>query len=233
MTEQTPLGSPDPESVKQFLNGTAGTTLDIEPETVRDLHAETAPEDRRASVPLSNVASSDTPSATSIMKWAMTLPDVGDVEVTDDEKALFLKTLLNDVVFVLPITLSLGNTACVIECRALTTWETDVVFGALNLDEKDDKFRDIAQYTTALQQYMVALQLVKYNDTRVDPIPLKHESLAEDIRILRALTSHHIGSWSSIKWSMVLLAIRLFTIKVKLCTDAALNRDFWMPPGTD
>lgn len=238
-TTEQPLASPDPEAVKSLLAGndleTTSKQFEVDPEIIKDLApADVAQaEPVRAEIPLDNTTAANSISTRNMLSWSMSVPDVGEIEVESTEKALFLKAALNDEELQLPITLEYGDTKLKVMCRALSTWEMDVLYGAMNADEKDEKFRDIAQYTTALQQYTLAMQTISVNETSLNCLRYSpSDDLYADVTHLRLHAKAHVGKWNSVRWSIVLLAARVFTVKLKLCTDAAMNRDFWSPPGT-
>jgi len=72
------------------------------------------------------------------------------------------------------------------------------------------------------------------NDKDYAPFnPDPSKSVDENIIGLREHAATLSGKTNHVRWHYILLALRIFTIKIKLCTDAALNQDFWSTAGTD
>lgn len=242
-TQEQPLGSPDPEAVKSLLAGApepgVPRPLDVDIEAIKDLTgAGTGPASEvpaeRVDTPMNNSVSPDAVSMNNMLAWSMVSADVGEVIVEEHEKSLFLKAALNDTGISFPVKVSYGNLDINVLCRTLSTWEMDVLYGALNEDERENSFRDVAQYTTAMQQYILAMQAVSVNEVALNHLHYEvgEATLSDHISDLREKAKKHVGKWGAVRWSSVLTALRVFTIKLKLCTDAAMNRDFWQPPGT-
>lgn len=84
--------------------------------------------------------------------------DIADpVEVSDDDKAGFLQSLLGSVPFTKTYTL-LGGKA-LLTVRALTLAETDSCFRQLSLDAEAGKIRGLSDQTESLRRYRTGLQL--------------------------------------------------------------------------
>lgn len=234
-----PIGSPAAEEVKDFLRG-GKVELDVPTEAIADLKSEEsvapaiAPDQPRIDTPVDPTTDPDNPTQVKMLAWAMSTPDVGEVTVSETEKSLFLKAVLNDEAVSFPVELEFGPTTVKVACRTLGTWEMDVLYNALNEDEKAGLFRDVAQYTTAMQQYVLAMQVTSFNGKPLDYLKFDpDQELSESVKSLREQAKKYVGRWASVRWSAALSALRVFSVKVKLCTDAMLNRDFWSPPGTD
>lgn len=190
-----------------------------------------APENvARADTPVDPMLSPQAPSEQNFLAWMMHTADVGKVEVEHHEKALFLKAVLNDEEIMFHITLPLGGDEMTICCRTLTAAEMTMMFEALNRDEKEGKFRDPAQYATAMHAYAIAMQIVSVNGQQCNCFRLGPD---HDVDALRSYAATITGRTHHVRWHYLLLALRIFTIKIKLCTDAALNQDFWQTAGTD
>ena len=228
-----PLPSVDAEAIRrEFLSPDAEATrpLELSEAAKQDLLTPDEPEETpRTEVPLDPVLGTAAPNEARFVAWLMQTSDIGDIKVEQHEKAIFLKAALNDEQVELDITLPLGDDALTITCRTLNTAEMSLMFAALNQDEKDGKFRDPAQYVSAMQAYAISMQITAINSRRVDHFT----TTSGDIEALRHHTVNLTGRTNHMRWHYLLLALRIFTIKTKLCTDAALNRDFWQTAGTD
>lgn len=231
-----PLPSPAAGAVREFLDGpTAKQPVKLElPEHIqKELAQAAAPPEvqTRTDTPLDPAMSMDAPNTRNFLTWAMTASDVGQVEVTDTEKALFLKAALNDEEVRFDIVIPLGDsTDFKVRCRTLTTAEMDLLFNALRDDEQNNRIQDPARYISNMQAYALAMQIVGVNGKDTEPFRAAN---AYDIAGLRASVDALTSRTNHVRWHYLLTALRIFTIKIKLCTDAALNLDFWQTAGTD
>ena len=229
----TPLPSADAEAIqREFLSpGTsAPRPLDLDPDAQKDLlESQPAETVQREETPLDPVLGTAAPNEQNFAAWLMETSDIGEVEVEQHEKAVFLKAALNDEQVEFEITLPVGDTTMSVGCRTLNTAEMSLMFAALNEDEKDGMFRDPAQYISAMQSYAITMQVTSVNGK---PRTYFTTNDATDVQRLRE-AARVLGTTNHVRWHYMLLALRIFTIKIKLCTDAALNRDFWQTAGTD
>lgn len=169
--------------------------------------------------------------------WSMMTPELSVVQVTDHEKALYLKAVLNDVPVIIPIELEMGDNVfgnLTVELRTLNNYETDVVFLALEKDKEEGMIKGHHQLATRIQQYAAALQLLKVQGKPVKQIAFPEPGDAhEDMIKLRAHVHKQVGAMQWPRWQAVLSALRVFETKIKICNDAALNGNFWTPQGAD
>lgn len=179
----------------------------------------------------------ETTTHNSIYAWSMNLPGLAEIEVTETDKSRYLKAALNDMPVILPILLEMGNdeigNICV-EIRTLSNYEMDVVFHAIQADSKDGFIAGQAQMAGRMQQYAAALQIVKFQQQSFRHIEFPEPGDAiKDAEKLREFTNEHIASMQWPRWQVILNALRIFETKTKICNDAALNGNFWNPPGAD
>lgn len=169
--------------------------------------------------------------------WSMMTPALGSVTVTDMEKSMYIKAVLNDVPVILPIDLEMGDDIrgnIVVELRTLSNYEADVVFLALELDKEEGIIKGSHQLASRIQQYAGALQTLKVQEKALPTIafPSPGDSLGDRDK-LRSFVKKHIGAMSWPRWQAILNALRIFETKLKICNDAALNGNFWKPRGAD
>lgn len=241
-TDDNPQVNPD--KVKSLLEEDGQVELDIDPQVAeRIVTANPAPESPEEVLTAEDVATrqaaeenrskifDEAGAQASIASWAM---DVGKlkVEVTDMDKSLYMKAAVNDEPIKLPVTLDMGVT---IEIRPLVNFDLDVVFSALEKDQKEEKIKGPAQYASRLQYYSAALQVEKYNGKSRNyvnferPWPDIDDAVAE----LRENVEGDIAAWSWPKWQATILALRIFEAKLALCNENLRNGNFWNPVDAD
>jgi hypothetical protein len=179
----------------------------------------------------------DTPTSATVYAWSMGLPNLGEVVVTDLEKAKYLKAVLNDVPVILPISLEMGDDEAgniVVDLRTLSNYEMDVAFFAIQEDGKENRITGTAQMAGRLQQYAGAMQTVKFQNDMFNHIEFPDPGEAKKDAIkLRDFTNKHISCMQWPRWQAILNALRIFETKIKICNDAALNGNFWTPQDAD
>lgn len=169
---------------------------------------------------------------TSLNSWAHTL-DNTPVTVTDQDKSLYFKSLLNDSPLELDIRLDVGD-GINLTFKSLNNNDFEVVYSALNKYSEAGKIPGASQYATKVQQCAVALQLVKYNNIAQRYVKLdKQQPLAQQINELCHYVDTEIASWSWPKWQMVVTALRVFETKLSICNENIRNGNFWKPADTN
>lgn len=175
-------------------------------------------------------------SQTGMYSWNMSIDGLGDITVSDTEKAMYLKSVLHDVPVVLPIDLEMHdeNNKVSIEIRTLNNYEMDLVFWALEKDRLDGILTSPAALATRLQYYAGGLQSRKINTQPISNIEFPTPgSMIEDGEKLRVFVNEYIKKINWPRWQAILVALRIFETKVKICNDASLNGNFWKPQGAD
>jgi hypothetical protein len=224
------------EDVKEFLNKGSEVKLDLDPADLDVAVSKKTDEDPKQEVdtPLRAELEPDADTMANRAVWAMNLPGSLEVHVTEMDKNLFLKAALNDTALRLSINLpALPGTP--ITCRSLSDRETAVVFSVLDAGMADKTITNDATFRSQLQALSTYLQVESFGKA-----PYKyHTSIPETLSIPDAastLLEHHTAVQSSInvpQFSMALAALRVFTVKTKLCTDNLLNENFWKPLEAD
>ena len=165
------------------------------------------------------------------------------VDVTEEEKMLFVKALLNDV----PITLSikLFSDQFVVQLRSRSFHEQRRIFDVLYRDERDGQFTlpaselepskpslDVAAYVTRQQQYCIALMVQRINGAVFSDLQIPVNDKLEDTQAaLHKMVAEKVEPITGIRWTAIMNALRIFEVKcAKLGTEAA-NQDFWKPRG--
>lgn len=163
-------------------------------------------------------------------KWAKSLAELGDVEVTDLEKRLFLKSVLHDENVTWTIALE-GMPEAAVTCRSLFEWELSLIFSALADDAREGLVRNDEEYFANLQNYSVCMQVEKIGDAGY-----KHKfytgedgNLLEEATRLRKHMYKHIRAMSSTQKMLVFTALRLFHAKYDICQGKMRDKNFWTP----
>jgi len=169
------------------------------------------------------------------------LVDTQKVDVSDEEKALFVKAVLNDEP--IRLTIKLLNDQFSVRLRSRSSHEQRRIFDVLNDDTKKGMFAvhnnegvvvatDMAYNVTRMQQYCTALMVERVNDVIFSELKLDPKDTIEQSRDkLHAVVDEKIEGMHSLRWTAISNAMRIFEVKcAKLGTEAA-NQDFWKPRG--
>jgi hypothetical protein len=155
--------------------------------------------------------------------------DIGKVEVSNYEKDLFIKSILNDTKFNTTSYVLGGRLP--IEVKSRTMFTDKLVFDSLNKDEKDKKVVGMDSMVFRLQMYMAACQLKSYGakNTNFEPDPTKdfdhnYEQLNTHVdKVLHDIPVHI--------WGAIVMGIRIHEYKSKICLDNLNNENFWESAG--
>ena len=148
------------------------------------------------------------------------------VEVDAHDKALYLKSLFNDVPLELYIKLEMGIN-CVI--RATTNYELDVIYKALEKYSEENKIPGPAQYASLVQKCAAAIQIVKFGEQALSPPKFVYgqNHIDKDADELKNRIENVLGQWAWPKWNAALTALRIFEAKLALCNENARQSNFW------
>jgi hypothetical protein len=228
-----------PEDVKDFLNAQPSNTEDadvgIPPhETIdldelkkeqdaqikktKDLHESV--EDQR-----NKIFEPDKASLAHLSSWVFQDGNF-KVEVTDLDKSMYVKALLNDVNLELPVKLEMGIEFLI---RSLTNFEFEVIFSTLNIYSKEERITGPAQYASLVQQCAAAIQIIKMGGNSLSPPNFEAGSIKVDeaAKILKDRVDNVLGKWAWPKWQAAITALRIFEIKLATCNENARQANFW------
>ncbi len=166
--------------------------------------------------------------------WSMDTASLGKVQVEDDEKAIYLKAALTDTQIIWDIKLLKGQLTA--RVRSLRQYEYDVVFQALRLAIEDKQVQSSAEQYSYLQYYTCCLQVLQANGTGLQHLEFtwtEESDVRADAEKLRRHHATQMANMSSARWQHMLMAVRVFAVKEKICTEALANEDFWPPVGGD
>lgn len=172
----------------------------------------------------------DLPTLRSEISWTLEDPRIGEIEVSEEEKALYLKAALNDVRVELPVQLAGGLT---VVCRALSNYECEVTFRAIQMAQDEGLITSPQQQFSYLQWYNVCQQVVAVQGKHLNPLTFNSHSddMDESAKKLRERYRELYRDVNAVRWAIMLNACRVFEIKLKICNDNLANLDFWQPAG--
>jgi hypothetical protein len=158
-----------------------------------------------------------------------------DYAPTEQEKELFLESVLHDKEFQLPINLLNGRLQVLLRSR--NTYEQSLAFELLTdmraAAEVDGL--NIPDLILWLQRFSVCMGLLKWGDKDRQVLrfqkaePGSEEHKANKKRLREA--AEEFVQMPYPKWQTMQTAFNVFTIKEKLLLENVANRDFWSPVG--
>jgi len=181
---------------------------------------------KRVDVPEDTTFKEDGVTAADIMK--SNIPE--NVTVTEMDKTLYLKAILNDEDVRLDISLLDGKFTTSFKSRS--AYEQQCVFKAVSDDEANDEINSHQELLSALQKYCMVIMLEKINSKVFDPVKLTPDnSIEENIQKLRTAVNERINNIPLPKWTLLRNAINIFDTKLYLLAENCANKDFWNPPS--
>jgi hypothetical protein len=163
------------------------------------------------------------------MKWSMRVPRIGEIEVTGEEKKLYLKSLLNDTPLELDI--EMPGAGIFIKLQTKTAEALDIIFMALAKDIEDKLIMDPSSQMTRLQQYSLCIMLLKVDQSPFETFT--YERTTEDIyKVVDRLRKHRVklfGAMQASRINMLTYAASVFEAKVAACDQNVHNKDFYDP----
>lgn len=156
-----------------------------------------------------------------------------DVKVTDEEKALFLKAMLNDQPIKFEIVGFGGHLKIVFRCRR--PQETEAIFLQLKRDLQQNRIELDSAYYSKLHRYALAVQIVQVNGEDMPtyesfkPSPEDTEKQIGNIALAaQQFVEHQNEAYISAHVSM----LAAFEQKISFMSSQLLNGDFWIPAST-
>jgi hypothetical protein len=158
------------------------------------------------------------------------LTSLDQVEVTDNDRTVFLKAVLND--HPARLSISLYNGQFVAELRSRSSYEQRRVFDLLDADKEDRLFKDgdMAMYITRMHYYLATLMVERINGKLISETALNPN--AKTFREERAIMHDGLARFEAmgnLRWTSILNALRIFEAKCARMNTEAANEDFWKP----
>ncbi len=155
------------------------------------------------------------------------------VTVTDYDKEVFLKAVLNDEPVRLKVVLYGGKFT--LDLRSRTTHEQRRIFDVLEMDRKDGIIPpdNIALMVTRMQQYFAVLMIERVNGLLFSDLTIEPgQKLEDDAFRLRDTVTRLMEKMVGVRWNSMLSALRYFESKCARLNTEALNEGFWKPQGS-
>jgi hypothetical protein len=181
-------------------------------------------------VPYEPALSSEAPSNANTTQNIVMDKPVEDVIITEHEKALFAKSLWNNVPFICEVPLLGGN--FVVKLRSRTQHEQDVLVSIVDIMVKEEFSREnLARSTSKLQEYMLVVSVLEINgfpfpNVSIDPADNDLDKIRS--RLDRVVHSK-ITPEDDHKVRMLLQCLQVFESKKIKMQEEALNDSFWTP----
>jgi hypothetical protein len=161
--------------------------------------------------------------------FSMMVADIGEVAVSDYEKDMFIKAVLNDTQFY-TVSKILGGRLSM-EVKSRTMYTDKLVFDSLNFDEQNKKIVGIDSMLYRLQMYVAACQLKSYGNKNVELHLDYTKTFDENYVILNQHVDKVLSQIPAHVWSAIVMGIRIHEYKSKLCMDNLNNENFWESAG--
>jgi len=202
------------------------TLTDEESELIRDSKEEIQKEkiDRVPEIPVSNEFETR---PYDDMFTAM-VADLGLIEVSDYEKDMFIKSVLNDAPFY-TISKILGNKV-LIKVKSRNIYNDNLIFKCLTKDELDKYFVGVEGMLQRMQAYIAAAQIVEINGRDYNLEISNSLTFEENYKVLQ----EHLKKYDSMQtqiWAAIVMAVRIHEYKTKICMDNLNNENFWVSVG--
>lgn len=155
-----------------------------------------------------------------------------DIPITDDDKLIYMKSLLHSVPINLTINTQNGISG---KCRSLSVYEGDVAARAIMLYMSKYPNTPISFQESIAQQYRVAMQLTEYCKM---PTPYVSYTRGEggtiDDHAQDLLEkSQYVLDVPGPVYGIYVRLLNVFQYKLGKLHEAAFNADFWSPAGLD
>lgn len=231
----------DPQEVSNFLQQTSPATSPIT-EPVMEGHTVINYDDlKKANDDIKGIQESveqnrdksfepDTASLAHLSPWILENEDL-NVEVTDSDKAMYVKSLLHDEPLELSVHLDVGLD---LTFRSLSNYDSEVVFTYLTKMSDEGKITGPAQYATRVQECAAAIQLQRYAGKDFMPLNLTPAvPLAEAAERVAKRVNEEVATWHWPKWKAVITGLRIFETKLTICNENARHATFWQTAGAN
>jgi len=182
------------------------------------------------SIPPSPEMNPSNPNQEEKIKWNLKAVDIGDIEVSDFEKRLYVKAVLNDIPVRFPVKVKAFGITVSVEFRSRTTHEVDVIYSALQKDSDTKVVTDAPSYLSRLARYAAAVSLVDLNGKVYSGVQLPASMpIAEAVTALQIYQQTHIAPLVGVRWELLELAGRIFETKLAICHTNMIKPGFWPP----
>lgn len=151
-----------------------------------------------------------------------------DLQLTDIEKEIYLKAMMEDAPVVFDIYIPSLKTS--VKIRSRNNFEQAMAVHAIKKDSDEGLVADYSTHNLRMMQYSAMFQLLNFG-TKVIPhiafeTPITHSEAIKQMRDMLP-TYERMGP----KWNVYLTALQIFEGKLALAGTQILNKDFFHPAG--
>jgi len=167
---------------------------------------------------------------TALVKEA--LAPVNDIEVTEEEKTIYLKSLLTDELTRFSISLYGGRLKY--ELRTRSMYEQRRVLDIINDRIVNDEAvkNNLVKQFDMMQRYFALLMVERINGVLFSELHLEPgQTLEQHYQIMVAADAKAFSKMNNLCWTAMLTAMRQFESKCVKLAEHAVNEDFWKPRG--
>lgn len=148
------------------------------------------------------------------------------IQVSDIDKVLFLKSLLNDTPLELDIPLL--NNSLVIRIRARDAHAQCLAMTLVDNRANEEQLTNLLVLNTWIQQYGLALMITAINTKAVDYAKVNCDDNLATAKTKLDAVVHRYYKDIGAKWDILIKAIKIFETKRAKLQDAILDENFWM-----
>lgn len=164
------------------------------------------------------------PSTHDANDFTMDLDEFRTVSVTDEEKDLYMKSLLNDTPYTIQVEVIPGFSAKV---RSRTVYYDDLIYDMVRQSAANGEVLGPESGFTKLMRLLAGIQIIEVQGKNVE-FPIDNKWTREErIRKLWEHVHTVYDGYNLMKWNAVVKAVRMFDAKQKICNDRLLDRTFW------
>lgn len=166
----------------------------------------------------------DLPDTSEANDFMMELNEYLSVTVSDDEKDLYIKSLLNDTPFKLEVEPFPGFKVVV---RARTVFFDDLIYDMVRQSSDNGEIIGMESGFTKLMRLLAAVQIESVQGRNIAFDISKTENREEVSARLLQHSKNVFDSYTLTKWNAIVKAVRVFDAKNKICNDKLLDKSFW------
>lgn len=158
------------------------------------------------------------------------LVPVDNIEVTDEEKRIYLKSLLTDTLTRFPIKMYGGEITYSLRSRSV--FEQRRTLDILDWQMRNDELlkNNVAKQFDLIQQYFALIMVERINDKLFSELKLEEGySIEEDYAKLEKTAKIAFSKMNNVIWTAMLNSMRMFEAKCAKLAENAVNEDFWKP----
>lgn len=162
--------------------------------------------------------------ASDVMDFMLDLEGLGTIEVTEGERDLYVKTLINDVPYELDIEVFKD---LYVRVRSRTVHNDELVYDMIREDIETKDIIGVESSYTRIQQYLLCFQVTRIAGKDVAFNLPEGIDRTEARRLVKEHHAKHYDNMVLPKWRALVKAVLIFDAKQKICNDKLLDKTFW------